>query len=135
MFILAETSLDVDPDKVPKEVGIVGEAGPLPVHTVERLMTFSAASEVDTFYTKLLLLVEVEGKSMEDFQALAAENQAHSPDVNIYLVTVIGKLVDKCNQVSADGLSYRKLGLFSDFKPVPQGEENYEAWMARLPKE
>ena len=71
---------------------------------------------------------------MEDFQALTSENQAHSPDVKIDSMTAIGKLVEKFNQVSADGLSYRKIRLFSDFNPVPQGEEEYEAWMARLHK-
>ena len=37
--------------------------------------------------------------------------------------------MDKCNQVSADGPSYRKLRLFSGTKPVPLGEEEYDAWM------
>lgn len=45
---------------------------------------------------------------MEDFQSIVAESKAPKTDVNMDLVTAIGKLVDKCNQVSTDVPSYRK---------------------------
>ncbi|XP_059932196.1 paraneoplastic antigen Ma1 homolog [Gadus macrocephalus] len=132
LFILVETRLDLDPDSVPLEVGLEGEAGPWAVHIVESLATLNVAPEEDTFRTKLMSLLQEEGKSMEDFQAIVAENRVPKTDVNMDLVTAIGELVDKCNQVSTEAscsLSYRKLRLFSGLKPVPPGEEEYEAWM------
>lgn len=129
LFILVKTILDLAPDTVPAEIGIEGEAGPWAVHVVNSLVPLNADPEEDAFHTKLMLLLQKEGKSMEDFQAIVAESKAPKTDVNMDLVTAIGKLVDKCNQVSTDVPSYRKLKLFSGLKPVPPGEEEYEAWM------
>lgn len=36
--------------------------------------------------------------------------------------------MDKCNTVPADTHSYRKFRLFSGVKPIPSGEEEYDAW-------
>lgn len=129
LFLLLEASRDLDPNTVPPEVGIDGEAGPWAVHVEETLVTSEAVPVEDVFRTKLLSLLQTEGKSMEDFRAIASESQPPKADVNMDLVHAIGKLVDKCNQVSADGPSYRKLRLFSGLKPVSPGEEEYDAWM------
>lgn len=128
LFLLVETSLDLTPDNVPPEVGIEGVAGPWPVHVIESFVASDEGPE-DAFRTKLLLLLQEEGKSMEDFQAIVSGKQPPKTDVNTDLVNVIGKLVDKCNPGFADGPSYRKLRLFSGFRPVPPGEEEYDAWM------
>lgn len=128
-FILVETRNELTPAIVPAQVGIENEAGPWDVHLMESLVVPDAAPDEDEFRVKLQLLLQQEGKSMEDFQAVVAENRTPKVDVNLDLVTAIGKLVDKCNQVSTDGPSYRKLRLFSGLKPVPPGEEEYDAWM------
>lgn len=129
LFLLVETSIDIIPDTIPPEVGIEGEAGPWVVHVVKSIVASDAVPEEDAFRTKLLSLLQEEGKSMEDFRAIVSESPSPKADVNMELVNAIGKLVDKCNQVSADGPSYRKLRFFSGLKPVPPGEEEYDAWM------
>lgn len=116
------------PDSVPAQEGIEGEAGPWTVHIVESFVALNAAEE-DSFHTKLMSLLQAEGKSMEDFHAILTESQTPKTDVNMDLVTAIGKLVDKCNQVSTYGPSSRKLRLFSGLKLVPPGEEECNAWM------
>lgn len=63
-FILVETSLHLNPDTVPAEVGIEREAGPSAVHTVESLATFNAVPKEDAFHAKLLYLLHQEGKSV-----------------------------------------------------------------------
>lgn len=44
-------------------------------------------------------------------------------------MNAIGRLVDRCNQTSADVPSYRKLKLFSGLKIVAPGEGEYDVWM------
>lgn len=62
----------------------------------------NAAPEENAFCTKLMLLLQEEGKSMKDVQAVVTEIQSPKTDLNMELVTAFGKLVDKCNQVSSD---------------------------------
>ncbi|KAI2648687.1 hypothetical protein H4Q32_018856 [Labeo rohita] len=60
---------------------------------------------------------------MEEVNAIVMRDQSPKSDIGFGLVNAIGKLVDRCNQASSDGQSYRKLRLFSGLKPVPPGEE------------
>ncbi|XP_048027559.1 paraneoplastic antigen Ma1 homolog [Megalobrama amblycephala] len=129
LFILVETSADLDPDVIPPEIGIENEAGPWSVNLVGSLVAHSPATEGDTFQLKLQALLQQEGRSIEEVKAMIMENQPPKSDLSVDLVDAIGKLVDRCNQVSSDGPSYRKLRLFSGLKPVPPGEEEYEVWM------
>lgn len=129
LFVLVETSTDLDPDTVPSEIGIENEAGPWPVHVVGSLLAPGAPSEGDVFQLKLMALLQEEGKSMEEVKAIVMGNPPPKADISVGLVDAIGKLVDRCNQVSSDGPGYRKLRLFSGLRPVPPGEEEYEVWM------
>lgn len=129
LFVLVETRTDLDPSTIPPEIGIESEAGPWPVHFVGRLQVQNPAPENDTFQSKLLTLMQQEGKSMDEVKAILMGEHSPKSDINVDLVDAIGKLVDRCNQASNDGPSYRKLRLFSGLKPVPPGEEEYEIWM------
>lgn len=126
LFILVETRTDIDPASVPPEIGILGEAGPWTVHLVHSLAV--QAPDAD-FQSKLLALLQQEGKTLEDIKSIVSEEPPAKSDLNADLVNAIGKLVDKCCQGPADGPGYRKLRLFSGLKPVPSGEEEYDAWM------
>ncbi|XP_060764602.1 paraneoplastic antigen Ma1 homolog [Neoarius graeffei] len=128
LYILVETSAELDQSSVPPEVGIVGEAGPWAVHVVSSLLPASPVLESDGFEAKLFSLLQQEGKSMGDVKAVLG-TQPPKPDVSMDLVNAIGQLVDRCNQASVDVPGYRKLRLFSGLRPVPPGEEEYEAWM------
>ena len=76
-----------------------------------------------------MTLLQKEGKTLEDVKSIVSKDPPPKPEVNMDLVNAIGRLVDKCCQGSPDGPSYRKLRLFSGLKPVPAGEEEYDAWM------
>ncbi|XP_037392521.1 paraneoplastic antigen Ma1 homolog [Pygocentrus nattereri] len=125
-FILVETSMVLDQNTMPSEVGVEGEIGPWPVHLVSSLVS---SSEDDAFQFKLCALLKQEGKSMDDVMSFAKKNQPPKADLSAELVHAIGKLIDKCGQVSPDGPSYRKLRLFSGIRPVPPGEEEYDVWV------
>lgn len=129
LFILVEASADLEPDVIPPEIGIGNEAGPWSVNLVGSLVACGPASEGDTFQLKLQALLQQEGKSMDEVKALIMGKQSPKSDVSVDLVDAIGKLVDRCNQVSSDSPGYRKLRLFSGLKPIPPGEEDYEIWM------
>ncbi|KAK0133373.1 Paraneoplastic antigen Ma1 [Merluccius polli] len=129
MFILVETFAALDPVSLPPEVGIVGEAGPWPVHALSSLPSANAVPEGDAFQAKLLALLQQEGKSMGDVKAVVMGTQPPAPVASTDLVNAISKLVDRCNQASTDAPSYRKLRLFSGLRPVPPGEEEYDVWM------
>ncbi|XP_073697124.1 paraneoplastic antigen Ma1 homolog [Garra rufa] len=129
LFVLVETSTDLDPSTLPPEIGIEQEAGPWHVHFVGGLLADDPAAGNDPFQIKLLALLQQEGKSMDEVKAIVMGDQSPKSDISVDLVNAIGKLVDRCNQTSTDGPSYRKLRLFSGLKPVPPGEEEYEVWM------
>ncbi|KAK2831469.1 hypothetical protein Q7C36_016555 [Tachysurus vachellii] len=120
------TLTDLDPE-IPSEIDIESEAGPWPVHVVSSLLAPGAPAEGDAFQLKLRTLLQEEGKSMEEVKAIVMVNSPPKVDISVGLVDAIGKLVDRCNQVSSDGPGYRKLRLFSGLRPVPPGEEEYEA--------
>lgn len=129
LYVLVETSAELDPSSVPPEVGIVGEAGPWAVHVLSSIQSAGPVSKEDDFEAKLLALLQKEGKSMGDVKTAVLGPQPPKPDVSLDLVNAIGQLVDRCNQASVDSPGYRKLRLFSGLRPVPAGEEEYEGWM------
>lgn len=124
-----EASADLEPDVIPPKIGIQNEAGPWSVNLVGSLVAHGLASEGDTFQLKLQALLQQEGKSMDEVKALIMGKQTPKSDVSVDIVDAIGKLEDRCNQVSSDSPGYRNLTLFSGLKPVPPGEEEYEIWM------
>ncbi|XP_056146465.1 paraneoplastic antigen Ma1 homolog [Lampris incognitus] len=74
MFILVETVAALEPVSLPPEVGIVGEAGPWSVHALSSLPSANLP-EGDAFEAKLLALLQQEGKSMGDVNAVVMGTQ------------------------------------------------------------
>lgn len=128
LFVLIETSGELDPSTLPPEVGLSGVVGPWGVHTPGSKTVDSDAEEA-TFREKLMHLMQQEGKSVGDVRSLLAPEQPPNVDVNLNLVNAIDRLVDKCTQGASDPLTYRKLRVFSGVQPVPPGEEDYDSWM------
>lgn len=131
LFILIESSNDLDSETIPSEIGIPDKQGPWTVHLVRQLdEPAEPATQGDTdFHTKLCQLLQNEGKSFDDVRGLIQPKSSPAVDINADLVAALGRLVDKCNQGPVEGPSYRKLRLFSGLRPVPSGEEEYDAWM------
>lgn len=126
LFLLIETSSDVDPKILPPEVGIPGAVGPCGVHILE---TVDPVAPEATFKEKLMFLMQQEGKSLSDVTSLLEPEPSPNVDVNLNLVNAIDRLVDKCTQGPGDTLTHRKLRVFSGVQPVLPGEEDYESWM------
>lgn len=78
------------------------------------------------FNMKLNALLEAEGKSMEDVQALLTP-QPVSPTEAI--LRAVGDLFDKSAKPSAESGGYRRLRIFSGTVPTPSGEEQFDHWL------
>ena len=102
MFILVDTFAALEPVYLPPEVGIVGEAGPWAVHALSSLLSANPVPEGDAIESKLLALLQQEGKSMGDVKAVFMGTQPPTPDVSTDVVNAIGKLVEGCNQAPSD---------------------------------
>ncbi|XP_065110556.1 paraneoplastic antigen Ma1 homolog [Paramisgurnus dabryanus] len=128
LFLLIETSLEVDSTIVPPEVGIPGVVEPWRVHIPGK-----ACAPGDAFHEKLMCLLQQEGKSLCDVRSIVNPEQSPIPNpavnVNLDLVQAINSLVEKCTNVPGDTVSYRKLRVFSGIQPTPPGEEDYDSWM------
>ncbi|KAI5086687.1 paraneoplastic antigen Ma1-like, partial [Silurus meridionalis] len=125
LFLLIESSINVDPKILPPEVGIPGVVGPWSVHVLE---TVDPVVQETTFKEKLMFLIQQEGKSLSDVKSLFEAEPSPNVNVDLNLVNAIDRLVDKCTQGSRDSLTYRKLRVFSGLQPVPPGEDDYESW-------
>ncbi|XP_016105549.1 paraneoplastic antigen Ma1 homolog [Sinocyclocheilus grahami] len=120
LFLLLETSNDIDPDTVPPEIWIPDEVGPWRVHV-------PVGDAV--FQDKLLSLLQQEGMSLEDVKSMLEQGQSSNVNVNLDLANAIDRLVEKCIHVPSDTLGHGRLRVFSGVKPVPAGEEEYDPWM------
>lgn len=85
----------------------------------------TAPVEGEEVEAKLLSFLRNEGKTLSDVKDLLNPSPL---DMNTALINAISSLVDKCNTAPADTQSYRKLHMFSGVKPIPSGEEEYDAW-------
>ncbi|KAL1255276.1 hypothetical protein QQF64_013337 [Cirrhinus molitorella] len=91
LFILVETSTDLDPSTLPPQVGIEQEAGPWRVHFVGSLLADDPTADTDTFQIKLLALLQQEGKSMDEVKAIVMGDQSPKSDISVDLVNAIGE--------------------------------------------
>lgn len=128
LFLLLETSNDIDPDTVPPEIEIPDEVGPWRVHVPGKKVSDPSVGDA-VFQDKLLSLLQQEGKSLEDVKSMLEQGQSPNVNVNLDLVNAIDRLVEKCIHVPSDTLGYRRLRVFSGVKPVPAGEEENDPWM------
>ncbi|XP_051954463.1 paraneoplastic antigen Ma1 homolog [Xyrauchen texanus] len=127
MFLLVETSLEIDVNTVPLEVGIPGVVGPWGVHVPAGDMAPELTEKGSEFQEKLMSWLNQEGKSLDDVRPLISIDQP--TNVNANLVHALDRLVEKCTQAPVESLSYRKLRVFSGLQPVPSGEDDYDSWM------
>lgn len=127
MFVLVETSLEIDTDTVPPEVGIPGEVGPWGVHVPSVEVVPEGVVPDGDFQEKLVSWLSQEGKSLEDVKPILSTDKMSN--VGGDLVQALDRLVERCNQAPVESLSYRKLRVFSGQQPIPPGEEDYDSWM------
>ena len=125
--VLCETRVMVDADKVPSEVS-PGED--LESWTVVAYKETTDAAE--DFNSKLNALLQAEGKTEEDLQALLAGKatpQATPQTPTEAILRAVGDLLDKTAKPQSESGSYRRLRIFSGVIPTPVSEEPFDHWV------
>uniref|UniRef100_A0A8C4S4Z7 Uncharacterized protein n=1 Tax=Erpetoichthys calabaricus TaxID=27687 RepID=A0A8C4S4Z7_ERPCA len=122
LMVLCECKNALTAESVPSEVHLPegGEAW--------SLVIIDRASDADeSFYTKLKLLMQAEGKTMEDIKALLPGAQKSTSTADS-VIQAFGDLLEKTNRNSSEG-GYRNLRIFSGTQPVPAGEGQFDHWL------
>ncbi|XP_039608839.1 paraneoplastic antigen Ma1 homolog [Polypterus senegalus] len=121
-MVLCESKNALTAESVPPEVHPPegGEAWPLVI--IDR-----APAADENFHTKLKLLMQAEGKTMEDIKALlpGAQKPTGSADS---VIQAFGDFLEKTHRPSSEG-GYCRLRIFSGTQPVPAGEEQFDHWL------
>ncbi|XP_035809415.2 uncharacterized protein LOC118471094 [Amphiprion ocellaris] len=122
MMVLCESKEKINADSVPPEVhpGEGQEAWPIVIIS-ERAVTD------DDFSVKVTSLLQAEGKTVEDVQALFP-GQSPAPSSTEAILRAVGDLLDKAAKPAAESGSYRRLRIFSGTLPTPAGEESFDHW-------
>uniref|UniRef100_A0A672IGG7 Uncharacterized protein n=1 Tax=Salarias fasciatus TaxID=181472 RepID=A0A672IGG7_SALFA len=112
------TTLNIPPEVKPPESE---EAWPL--------ITMDGTPASEEFGSKLKLLLEAEGKTMDDLKALLPQ-PSPQPSTNSTesILKAVGDLLEKTSKPPAE-VGYRRLRIFSGLLPVPPGEEQFDHWL------
>uniref|UniRef100_A0A3Q1HIA0 Paraneoplastic antigen Ma1 homolog n=1 Tax=Acanthochromis polyacanthus TaxID=80966 RepID=A0A3Q1HIA0_9TELE len=123
LMVLCESKEKIKADNVPPEVhpGEGQEAWPIVIIS-EKAVTD------DDFSVKLTSLLQAEGKTVEDVQALFP-GQSPAPSSTEAILRAVGDLLDKAAKPAAESGSYRRLRIFSGTLPTPAGEESFDHWL------
>lgn len=122
LLVLCECKGKVtDLDDVPSEIFSLDEKTRWTIFIVPG----GARSEGD-FNQKLNALLQAEGKSMDDVQALL-NPQPGTPTEAI--IRAVGELFDKTARPPVESGGYRRLQIFSGTVPTPAGEEQFDHWL------
>uniref|UniRef100_A0A3Q1G6J1 Paraneoplastic antigen Ma1 homolog n=1 Tax=Acanthochromis polyacanthus TaxID=80966 RepID=A0A3Q1G6J1_9TELE len=122
VLVLCECRAKVTDADVPPEVQAPDGLTAWPITVAE-----SAETERD-FNSKLNALLQAEGKTFDDVQALLPGLQAASSPTESIL-RAVGDLLDKTAKPSLDSGGYRRLRIFSGVVPTPAGEEQFDHWL------
>lgn len=122
LLVLCECKEALTAVSVPPEVHLPegGEAWTL-------VTTDKATAADENFYSKLRLLMQAEGKSMEDIRALLPGAQQSTSSADLVL-QAFGDLLEKTNKPPSEG-GYPRLRIYSGTQPVPAGEEQFDHWL------
>ncbi|KAK7884084.1 hypothetical protein WMY93_027207 [Mugilogobius chulae] len=90
---------------------------------------FNTPTSEDDFSVKLKALLQAEGKSLDDVQALFTESQPPAPSSAESLIRAVTDLLDKTSKPASESGGYRRLRIFSGIVPTPAGEEQFDHWL------
>ena len=123
VLVLCQCKEKVMAEEVPKEVLASEGEQTWPIITV-----FDAPSPESDFNTKLRTLLQEEGKTYDDVQAMFTESQPTSSSAES-LIRAVTDLLDKTSKPAGEGGGYRRLRVFSGIVPTPAGEEQFDHWL------
>lgn len=121
VLVLCECREKITNADAPSEVLSLDDKTEWPIFTVAE----GSGSDGD-FNLKLNALLQAEGKSMEDVQALLTP-QPVSPTEAI--LRAVGDLFDKSAKPSVESGGYHRLRIFSGTVPTLAGEEQFDHWL------
>lgn len=79
------------------------------------------------FSYRLRLLLQADGKTMEDLKALFPSAQGPTSSTE-FILQAVGDFLEKTTKPPSES-GYCCLRLFSGTKPVPAGEEQHDHWL------
>lgn len=123
VLVLCQCREKVVAEQVPKEVITSDGSLVWPITTA-----FDKPSPDDDFNTKLRILLQAEGKTFADVQALFTESQPTSSFAES-LICAVTNLLDITNKPASESGGYRRLRVFSGIVPTPTGEEHFDHWL------
>uniref|UniRef100_A0A8C6TUB1 Uncharacterized protein n=1 Tax=Neogobius melanostomus TaxID=47308 RepID=A0A8C6TUB1_9GOBI len=123
VYVLCQSREKVVAEQVPYEVQPYEGAEAWPIITA-----FDTPSPEDDFNMKLRTLLQAEGKTFSDVQALFTESQPTSSSAES-LIRAVTDLLDKTSKPASESGGYRRLRVFSGTVPTPAGEEQFDHWL------
>lgn len=123
LMVLCECKETINAEDVPPEVspGEGQRAWPLVIISEKE-------TTADDFGVKLNALLQAEGKTAEDVQALFSGPSA-APSSTEAILRAVSDLLDKTAKPAAESGGYRRLRIFSGMLPTPSGEESFDHWL------
>lgn len=124
LLVLCECREKIDLSRVPAEVLPKDGDPPWKIVVVrDKSLTLMIFQQNSENFRKLL---QDEGKSMTDVQALFSPLPTSSPEA---VIRTVGELLEKTTKRSGDSTAYKRLRVFSGVVPTPAGEETMENWI------
>ncbi|KAJ8340547.1 hypothetical protein SKAU_G00351800 [Synaphobranchus kaupii] len=122
LMVFCECTGNVESETIPPEVKPVCGNG-----IWKLVVPGDEMDRSESFEEKLSKLLEKEGKTMGDIEALrSGTSHATSPES---IIRAVGELLEKNVKPSSEYNAYRRLRTFSGLSPTPTGEENLDNWM------
>lgn len=122
VLVLCECKEKVTDASVPGEVQDPQGLTPWPIFVVTERQSPGAE---DDFNSKLGALLQAEGKSMDDLQALLVGTQP-APSSTESILHAVGDLLDKSSKPLMESGGYHRLRVFSGNVPTPASEEPFD---------
>ncbi|CAL9706650.1 unnamed protein product [Knipowitschia caucasica] len=123
VLVLCECRETVTVEEVPSEVLAPEGLTTWPIITAK-----DTSEAEEDFNVKLKALLEAEGKTFGDVQALFTEPQQPTSSAEM-LIRAVTDLLDKTSKPASESGGYRRLRIFSGTVPTPAGEEQFDHWL------
>ncbi|CAL9683279.1 unnamed protein product [Knipowitschia caucasica] len=123
VLVLCECRETVTVEEVPPEVLAPEGLTTWPIITAK-----DTSEAEEDFNVKLKALLEAEGKTLGDVQALFTEPQQPTSSAEM-LIRAATDLLDKTSKPASESGGYRRLRIFSGTVPTPAGEERFDHWL------
>ena len=123
--MLCECKCTVDPASAPLE--LISPAGGAPWKVT--IISTGQSAPADDFTSKLKQLMDTEGKTFDDIQALLQGPPPQKEDSPASIIRAVGDLLAQTMRPTPDNNAFRRLRVYSGVVPTPAGEESHDNWL------